>query len=124
MAATELVFGLIDSVFLVFFSSFLLLSFFSFFFLFPRASSFCCLLSPFFSALSRFLAEKLNMEPADAELWIVNLIRSCHLDGKIDSETESVVLRRNYPSVSVAFLLVVFLPPCLFDDTHTNPHTY
>ena len=48
---------------------------------------------------TKFVADKLKMDPASAELWIVNLIRSCHLDAKIDSETETIVLRRNYPSV-------------------------
>jgi len=36
------------------------------------------------------LAQKLNMERDDAEKWIVDLIRSAQLDGKIDSEKNSV----------------------------------
>lgn len=32
------------------------------------------------------LAEKLNMEPKDAEHWIVDLIRNAHLNAKIDSK--------------------------------------
>jgi len=36
------------------------------------------------------LAQKLNMERDDAEKWIVDLIRNAQLDGKIDSEKNSV----------------------------------
>lgn len=38
------------------------------------------------------LAEKLNMNPEDAERWIVNLIRNAKLDAKIDSELGHVVM--------------------------------
>lgn len=38
------------------------------------------------------LAEKLNMEPAEAECWIVNLIRNARLDAKIDSKLGHVVM--------------------------------
>lgn len=38
------------------------------------------------------LAEKLNMNPDEAECWIVNLIRSAHLDAKIDSKLGHVVM--------------------------------
>lgn len=32
------------------------------------------------------LAEKLNMNADDAEIWIVNLIRNADMDAKIDSK--------------------------------------
>ncbi|XP_049860798.1 eukaryotic translation initiation factor 3 subunit E [Schistocerca gregaria] len=38
------------------------------------------------------LAEKLNMNPEEAECWIVNLIRSADLDAKIDSKLGHVVM--------------------------------
>jgi len=38
------------------------------------------------------LAEKLNMDPEDAERWIVNLIRNASLDAKIDSQQGTVVM--------------------------------
>lgn len=38
------------------------------------------------------LAEKLNMEPSEAECWIVNLIRNARLDAKIDSKLGHVVM--------------------------------
>lgn len=38
------------------------------------------------------LAEKLNMTPADAERWIVNLICSAKLDARIDSKEAVVVM--------------------------------
>ncbi|XP_030750023.1 eukaryotic translation initiation factor 3 subunit E [Sitophilus oryzae] len=38
------------------------------------------------------LAEKLNMNPDEAECWIVNLIRNARLDAKIDSKLGHVVM--------------------------------
>ena len=38
------------------------------------------------------LAEKLNMNPTEAERWIVNLIRQAKLDAKIDSQQGHVVM--------------------------------
>merc|ERR1712080_801656 len=38
------------------------------------------------------LAEKLNMNPNEAEKWIVNLIRQAKLDAKIDSQQGHVVM--------------------------------
>ncbi|KXJ69995.1 eukaryotic translation initiation factor 3 subunit E [Aedes albopictus] len=38
------------------------------------------------------LADKLNMEPDEAECWIVNLIRNARLDAKIDSKLGHVVM--------------------------------
>lgn len=38
------------------------------------------------------LAEKLNMDPSQAEIWIVNLIRSARLDAKIDSKLGHVLM--------------------------------
>lgn len=40
----------------------------------------------------RMLASKLNMEPDEAECWIVNLIRNARLDAKIDSKLGHVVM--------------------------------
>lgn len=45
------------------------------------------------------LATKLMMEPADAELWIVNLIRGAQLDAKIDSKNQCVIMGSHFPSV-------------------------
>lgn len=41
---------------------------------------------------SQMLADKLNMEPEEAECWIVNLIRNARLDAKIDSKLGYVVM--------------------------------
>lgn len=38
------------------------------------------------------LAENLNMQPDEAECWIVNLIRNARLDAKIDSKLGHVVM--------------------------------
>lgn len=38
------------------------------------------------------LADKLNMDPDEAECWIVNLIRNARLDAKIDSKLGHVVM--------------------------------
>lgn len=38
------------------------------------------------------LADKLNMDPSEAECWIVNLIRNARLDAKIDSKLGHVVM--------------------------------
>lgn len=38
------------------------------------------------------LAEKLSMNPDEAECWIVNLIRNARLDAKIDSKLGHVVM--------------------------------
>lgn len=38
------------------------------------------------------LAQKLNMNPDEAECWIVNLIRNARLDAKIDSKLGHVVM--------------------------------
>nr|CAD7424500.1 unnamed protein product [Timema monikensis] len=40
----------------------------------------------------KMLAEKLNMNPEEAECWIVNLIRNARLDAKIDSKLAHVVM--------------------------------
>uniref|UniRef100_A0A7S2SQG8 Eukaryotic translation initiation factor 3 subunit E n=1 Tax=Rhizochromulina marina TaxID=1034831 RepID=A0A7S2SQG8_9STRA len=45
------------------------------------------------------LAEKLVMEPEDAEQWIVNLIRGAQLDAKIDSKDNCVIMGSSFPSV-------------------------
>jgi translation initiation factor 3 subunit E len=45
------------------------------------------------------LADKLRLEPADAERWIVNLIRNARLDAKIDSAHNQVVMGSHSPSV-------------------------
>ena len=42
--------------------------------------------------LCRMLAQKLNMNPDEAECWIVNLIRNARLDAKIDSKLGHVVM--------------------------------
>lgn len=45
------------------------------------------------------LAEKLNMDVASAERWVVNLIRNARLDAKIDSQANQVLMSVNVPSV-------------------------
>jgi translation initiation factor 3 subunit E len=45
------------------------------------------------------IASKLNMTPADAELWIVKLIQNAKLDARIDSEKSRVVMSKAPPSV-------------------------
>jgi translation initiation factor 3 subunit E len=47
----------------------------------------------------RMLAQKLCLEQEAAEHWIVNLIRNAHLDAKIDSAANQVVLGTRTPSV-------------------------
>lgn len=47
---------------------------------------------------SQMLADKLNMEPEEAECWIVNLIRNARLDAKIDSKLGYVVMGGQPPS--------------------------
>merc|ERR1712045_128271 len=47
----------------------------------------------------KMIASKLNMEPEDAELWIVKLIQSAKLDARIDSEKSRVVMSKAPPSV-------------------------
>ena len=37
------------------------------------------------------LADKLNMAPAEAEKWVVNMIRLAHLDAKIDSKLKTIL---------------------------------
>ena len=37
------------------------------------------------------LADNLNMEPAEAEKWVVNMIRLAHLDAKIDSKLKNII---------------------------------
>lgn len=41
------------------------------------------------------LANKLNMNPEDAERWIVNLIRNARLDAKIDSKLVRLYTKHN-----------------------------
>jgi len=45
------------------------------------------------------IATKLNMTPAEAELWIVKLIQNAKLDARIDSEKSRVVMSKAPPSV-------------------------
>merc|ERR1712146_631172 len=45
------------------------------------------------------IASRLNMTPAEAELWIVKLIQSAKLDARIDSEKSRVVMSKAPASV-------------------------
>merc|ERR1711948_79429 len=45
------------------------------------------------------IAEKLNMEAEEAELWIVKLIQNAKLDARIDSEKSRVVMSKAPASV-------------------------
>lgn len=45
------------------------------------------------------IAEKLNMRPDLAEVWIVNLIQSAKLSARIDSENNRVLMAKENPSV-------------------------
>merc|ERR1711933_457815 len=47
----------------------------------------------------QMISSKLNMEPEDAELWIVKLIQNAKLDARIDSEKSRVVMSKAPPSV-------------------------
>lgn len=47
----------------------------------------------------RMLADKLDMEQADAERWVVNLIRNERLNAKIDASAGTVVMGASTPSV-------------------------
>jgi len=58
------------------------------------------------------LANKLNMNPEDAERWIVNLIRNARLDAKIDSK----LVRR----LTTAFLYLPILYLCFKPNCHTH----
>ena len=40
------------------------------------------------------LSKQLEMRPEDAEIWLVNLIRNTHLDAKIDSERDLIVIHK------------------------------
>jgi translation initiation factor 3 subunit E len=40
----------------------------------------------------RRLSAKLNLNEAEGEKWIVNLIRNARLDAKIDSQTHTVIM--------------------------------
>ena len=44
------------------------------------------------------LADKLNMAPAEAEKWVVNMIRLAHLDAKIDSKLTWLKKSSTHPS--------------------------
>ena len=44
------------------------------------------------------VAEKLNMNPDEAERWIANLIRNANLNAKIDSQKGTVVMGSNLSS--------------------------
>jgi len=45
------------------------------------------------------LSEKLNMNQTDAEHWLVNLIRNSHLDAKIDSQSNQVIITTPHQTV-------------------------
>jgi translation initiation factor 3 subunit E len=45
------------------------------------------------------LAEKLNMSYDEAELWIMNLIKSSKLDAKIDSVSGTLIMATNQVNV-------------------------
>ncbi|XP_062187626.1 eukaryotic translation initiation factor 3 subunit E-like [Phragmites australis] len=45
------------------------------------------------------LAEKLNMRHDEAELWIMNLVRSSKLDAKIDSVSGTLIMTTNHVNV-------------------------
>ncbi|KAJ1560593.1 Eukaryotic translation initiation factor 3 subunit E [Cladochytrium tenue] len=47
----------------------------------------------------RGLSAKLNLNEADGEKWIVNLVRNARMDAKIDSETNTVMMGAQYNSV-------------------------
>jgi hypothetical protein len=45
--------------------------------------------------INSVLAEKLNMRYSEAELWIMNLVKSLKLDAKIDSVSGTLIMRVN-----------------------------
>lgn len=45
------------------------------------------------------LAEKLNMNYDEAEMWIMNLVRSSKLEAKIDSDSGTLIMGTNHLNV-------------------------
>lgn len=45
------------------------------------------------------LAEKLNMNYDEAEMWIMNLVRNSKLEAKIDSVSGTVIMKTNHLNV-------------------------
>jgi len=45
------------------------------------------------------LAQKLNMSYDEAELWIMNLVRSSKLDARIDSVSGTLIMTTNHVNV-------------------------
>ena len=64
------------------------------------------------------LAEKLNMNEEQAERWIVNLVRSTHLEAKIDSANNQVILNSNTSNMYVLSLSFLFVNECLCDGNN------
>lgn len=67
------------------------------------------------------LAQKLDMDQDAAERWIVNLIRNAHLDAKIDSAANHVIMGTQNPGV-YAFKLLLPLHCVLSELTPSVIH--
>ncbi|KAL5198955.1 hypothetical protein ABZP36_002467 [Zizania latifolia] len=49
--------------------------------------------------MNRMLAQKLNMNYDEAELWIMNLVRNSKLDAKIDSVSGTLIMTTNHVDI-------------------------
>jgi translation initiation factor 3 subunit E len=49
--------------------------------------------------MDSMLAQKLNMSYDEAELWIMNLVRSSKLDARIDSVSGTLMMMTNHVNV-------------------------
>jgi translation initiation factor 3 subunit E len=49
--------------------------------------------------MDSMLAQKLNMSYDEAELWIMNLVRSSKLDARIDSVSGTLIMTTNHVNV-------------------------
>lgn len=52
-----------------------------------------------FTAMDSMLSQKLNMSYDEAELWIMNLVRSSKLDARIDSVSGTLIMTTNHVNV-------------------------
>jgi translation initiation factor 3 subunit E len=65
------------------------------------------------------LGDKLNMNPEEAERWIVNLIRNASLEAKIDSQQGTVIMDSQALS---PYQIIIEKTKNLFNRTQTLAH--
>jgi len=51
------------------------------------------------TSMDSMLSQKLNMSYDEAELWIMNLVRSSKLDARIDSVSGTLIMTTNHVNV-------------------------